>query len=145
MTKVETADLSGFPREEHYEISCQKLLWTGINYLSKVDNAKDLFHGISTMSLRAKRDNEDMAGIPLKKGDEVKLFGILTTPASLKEMEKEMGKAVNNDWTGAQHQVVILHLEKIAKHGLEWWIKELRETDENRIYEIDLDNLLKKP
>ena len=141
---VQTADISGFPRDEHYEQTCQRLLWTGIKYLSKIDD-QDIFRGLQKMNLKALEDTSFFGEIPVKKGDTIQFVGVLSTPESLKEMENEMSKAVKGDWTGAQHETVIIHLEKISKHGLKWWIQELRETQDDRIYEIDLDELFKKP
>lgn len=137
--KVKTADISGMGG--HYETTCQKLLWTGIKYLSKIDNAKDLFKGSHALNLKALEDTSFFGEIPAKKGDTIQLSGVLITPDSLREMEKEMSKAVDGDWTGSQHETIIGHLEKIAEHGFDWWLNELGKDDPGRIYSIDLEEL----
>ncbi len=137
--KVKTIDITGFPLDEHYEITCQKLLWTGIKYLSKIDNQDDIFKGTHGLNFKAIQ-NTSFFGESVKKGDTIQLHGVLETPDSLKEMEKEMSKAVNGDWTGMQHEAVIEHLRRIAKHGYDWWIDQFKDQT-NRIYEIDLDKL----
>lgn len=136
---VKTIEISGMGG--HYEETCQKLLWTGIKYLSKVDNAKDLFRGSHGINLQALQDTSLFGEIPVKKGETIKFHGILETPESLKEMEEAMSKAVKGDWTGMQHQTVIGHLEKIAEHGYEWWLDQFKD-EPKRIKEIDIDKLL---
>ena len=135
--KVKTIDLSGMGG--HYELTMQRLLWTGIKYLSKIDNQDDIFKGTHGLNLKAIQ-NTSFFGEPVAKGDTVTLVGVLETPESLREMEKEMSKAVKGDWTGMQHQTVIGHLEQIAKHGYDWWIDQFK-NEPKRITEIDLDKL----
>lgn len=137
--KVTTADISGMSGV--YEESCQKLLWTGIKYLSKIDNAFDLFKGSHGLNYKALGNTSLFGEIPMKKNDIVQIHGVLITPESLREMENEMSKAVNGDWSGMQHETVIGHLEKIAEHGLEWWLNDLGKDDPSRLYTIDLEEL----
>jgi len=137
---MKTADISGMGG--YYEESCQKLLWTGIKYLAKVDNAKDLFRGLHGLNFKALEDTSFFGEIPVKMGDTLQIHGVLITPDSLKEMEDLMSKAVNGDWTGMQHETVIGHLEKIAENGYDWWLNELGKDNPNRLYEIDVEKLL---
>lgn len=123
----------------HYELSCQRLLWTGIKYLAKIDNQDDIFKGTHGLNLKAIQDTS-FFGEPVEKGDTVKIYGILETPESCREMEKEMSKAVKGDWTGAQHQAVMGHLQQIAKHGYDWWIGQFKD-EPKRIYDVDLNKL----
>lgn len=138
---MKTVDISGAGMGEHYERTCQKLLWAGIKYLSRVDNAKDLFKGTGKLNYKALEDTSFFGEIPLKKGDTLEISGILVTPPTLKEMENEMSKAVDGDWTGMQHETVIGHLQKIAEFGYEWWLNEFKDQP-HRIYEIDVNELL---
>lgn len=135
---MKTIDISGMG--EHYESSCQKLLWTGIRYLTKIDNPFELFKGSHSINLKALKDTS-MFGEPVKRGDSIQIQGVLVTPPSLKEMEEAMSKSVNGDWTGMQHQTVIGHLEKIAEHGYEWWLEQFKNKPD-RYYEIDVNELL---
>lgn len=136
---MKTVNLSGMG--DHYEKTMQKLLWTGIRYLSKVDNAEDLFRGTHELNLKATHDTSFFGEIPVKKGDTVSLIGVLATPESLKELEELMSVAVNKDWTGMQHATVMGHLEQIAKHGYQWWIDQFKD-EPHRIYEVDVEKLL---
>lgn len=137
--KVKTIDISGMGG--YYENTCQKLLWTGINYLSKFEDPEKLFKGSHKLNLKALENTSFFGEIPMKKGDTLQIHGVLVTPESLREMEEEMSKAVNGDWTGMQHETVIGHLKKIAEHGYEWWFNQFKDQPE-RTYEIDLNELL---
>jgi hypothetical protein len=107
---VKTWDISGFDRSEkgglHYENSCQKLLWTGVKYMQEIHEPQTFFSGMTSSP---------------------NIFGVLSTPERMKELEELMSKAVNGDWTGAQHQIVFGHLEYIGKHGYENWFNYMKE------------------
>ena len=136
MTKtIEISGMGGY-----YEDTCQRLLWTGIIYLSKIDNPKDLFRGSHKLNFKVLEDTSFFGEIPVKKGEEIHIHGVLVTPPSLKEMEDAMSKAVKGDWTGMQHETVIGHLEKIAEHGYKWWLKQFK-NEPHRIKDIDLKKL----
>lgn len=136
---MKTIDISGMGG--HYELTCQKLLWTGIKYLAKIDNQVDIFRGTHGINFKAIQDTSFFGEIPVKKGETIEIHGVLETPESLKEMEKEMSKAVDGDWTGMQHETVIGHLQKIAENGYDWWLEQFKDQPK-RIYEIDVQKLL---
>ena len=136
---VKTWVLSGMPFG--YEEGCQKMLWTGIKYLSKIDNAKDIFRGMHETILKANKDANLFGVIPVKKGEIIDCYGILNTPESCMELESEMMKAVN-DCTGAMHQCVMGHLRFIAEHGLEKWHQELKDArKDDQPLQFDLDTM----
>ena len=122
--QVETIDISGFvkpPRAVGYEGVCQKMLWTGIMYLSKVDTPEEILKGM----------------IEYKN-----VYGICVLPESAKELEDAVMKAVP-DCSGAQHQAVMSHLRRIAKTGLKKFIDEAKKRKHN-VYKIDLESVMKK-
>ena len=131
--KVKTVDISGFRGHQinnknpfynkkftgnDYENTCQRALWAGIKYLSKVDHPDKILDKSSHFS---------------------NVYGLLFTPESAKELEKEWEK-MNLGWTGLQHECVIGHLQFIAKNGVKKWLDEFK-NEKNRIFEIDLDDL----
>ena len=128
MSKVKTIDVSGFeqpPQAKGYERVCQQALWLGIQYLAKCDRPQDILAKTSGFKY---------------------VYGICETPESAKELEtiwSKWDKEVWHGWTGAQHQAVVGHLFQIAKHGLTWWLDQFKD-EPNRIYEVDLEELLKK-
>jgi len=123
---VKTWDISGFTKTKtsggnHYENTCQKLLWTGIKYLHSIHDPKSFFAG--THSLK-------------------NVYGLTFTPERLKELENLMSKAVDGDWTGAQHQAVIGHLRFIAENGYKKWFAELKQDRKpEQCLEFDLDKM----
>lgn len=122
---VETWEISGFGLNG-YENACQKMLWTGIKYLSKLDCPLEIFKGTHETKLRATKDTKLFGAVEVKQGETINLVGILNTPESCRELEAEMMKSVDNDCTGAMHQYVMGHLKYIAEHGLQGWHKELQ-------------------
>lgn len=106
-----------------YEAVCQRALWEGILYFSKIDNPDKI----------------------LDKTLEFKhIYGIAETPESAKELEtiwSKLDKKVFHGWSGAQHQAVVGHLRFIGKNGIDKWLKEFEKTPD-RIFEINLEKLL---
>ncbi len=95
----ETVDISGM--SGGYEVACQRMLRSGINYLKD----KPDFHF----------DYEGFKNV----------YGMCFTETPWgKDLDKVLMKAVNDDCTGAMHQAVIGHLSQIHKHGLEWWLNQ---------------------
>ena len=143
--KQKTVDISGFGRPGDkawgYEEACQKMLWTGIRYLSKLDVPLDIFKGTHDTKLKASKDTKLFGAVDVKAGDTIELIGILNTPDSCRELEKEMSDAVNSDVTGAMHQYVMGHLRYIAEHGVTGWLDSFKD-DKDRTYEIDVDEML---
>lgn len=139
MNLVKTWEISGMP--DGYEEGCQKMLWTGIKYLSRIDNAEEIFKGMYEPVMKAKKDTKLFGVIDVKAGETVELVGVLDTPESCRELESEMMKATPG-CSGAMHQFVMGHLRYIAEHGLQGWHKELKEArkDENP-YDFDLDTM----
>jgi hypothetical protein len=126
-TIVKTVDLSGFekpPKAVGYEGACQKMLWSGIKYLSKTDTPEELFKGMNVI------DNE-----------RISVFGICTLGENAKELEKAVTSSIDG-CSGAQHHAVMGHLKLIAQKGVLGWLNEFKDTD--RIFEIDLDSLMTK-
>lgn len=118
--KVKTVDMTGFGKSSGYEAVCQKALWAGIQYLTKVDRPDKILD---------------------KTVEFTNIYGICETPESAKELEaiwSKMDKEVFQGWTGAQHQAVVGHLRFIAKNGLQGWLDEFK-NEPNRIFEFDLD------
>jgi len=133
---VKTWDISGMG--DGYEEACQKMLWTGIQYLSKIDNPERLLQG--THGMKAKAGKGNMLGI--QEGETVEFYGICYTPESFKECEDAMMKAVNNDCTGAMYQCVVGHLKFIAKNGLQKWHEELKQgRKDEQALEFDLTTM----
>ena len=120
MNIVDTWEISGFGGG--YENACQRMLWTGIKYLSKIDNPEKLLQGTHGLQGKAAKDNI----LEIEEGTQIQFYGICYTPESFKECEAEMMKAVNNDCTGAMHQAVVGHLRFISKNGLQKWHEELK-------------------
>lgn len=126
-----------------YEDACQKMLWTGIKYLSRIDNAIEIFRGTHETIMKAKQDTKLFGMIDVKAGDTVNFVGILDTPESCRELESEMMREVK-DCSGAMHQFVMQHLRYIAEHGLQGWHKELKKSRKGEEpYDFDLDTMTK--
>ncbi len=119
MSSVKTWDISG--TGGGYEEACQKMLWTGIKYLSKVDQPEQILKGRSEYK---------------------HIYGIVELPESFDECKEEMYKAVNNDCTGAMMQAVTGHLKFIATNGFKKWHEELKtgRKDEQAL-DFDLDSM----
>lgn len=116
---VKTWDISGMGG--HYEETCQKLFWTGVKYLQEIHDPKTFFKGMNSFK---------------------NIVGILITPERMKELEEQMSKAVDGDWTGAQHETVIGHLRFIAENGYQKWFAELEEVRKpEQCYDFDLDSM----
>ena len=125
---VKTVDMSGFEEMGDkigygYEAVCQRALWEGIKYLTKCDRPEDILKGTAGFK---------------------NVYGICETPESAKELEtvwSKLDKEVFHGWTGAQHQVVVGHLQYISKNGIEKWIAEFK-NEPDRIFDIDLTKLM---
>lgn len=121
--------MSGFEKKGDkigygYEAVCQRALWEGIQYLAKCDKPEQILDKTSSFK---------------------NVYGICQTPESAKELEElwsKLDKEVFKGWTGAQHQVVVGHLQYIAKNGIKKWLDEFK-NEPDRIFEIDLDKLFK--
>jgi len=126
-----------------YENDCQKMLWTGIQYLSKVDQPEKLLQGTHGISAVAGKNN--MLG--LEEGTPVVFYGICFTPESFKECSDLIHK-VAPGCTGAMYQAVVGHLRFIAKNGLQKWHEELkayREKEQPLDFDLDTLTLLNIP
>jgi hypothetical protein len=96
-------DLSGFGQDSGYENACQKMLQKGYEWLQEHPNA----------ILTAKSYKNVYGIFDPESVDAKKLSGII-----VKEVP---------DCSGAMHQMVMLHLFYIHQHGVDKWIKDVRE------------------
>lgn len=116
---VKTWDISGMGGG--YENACQKMLWTGLNYLLKFDHPEDFLKGRSEFK---------------------HIYGIVNLPFAFDECKEEMLKAVNNDCTGAMMQVVTGHLKYITHNGFDKWHEEMKAGRKNEEpLDFDLENM----
>ena len=85
-----------------YEVTCQKMLQRGFEWLSK------------------NKDNSDLKGHSYKG-----VYGIFEADSkSAKELSDIITK--DTDCTGAMHQVVMSHLFYIAENGVDKWALEVK-------------------
>ena len=97
----ETISVSGFGGD--YERACQLMIQAGVKFLDENE-----FHF----------DYQTISGV----------YGLCFSDAPWsKDLEKVLLEAVDGDCTGAMHQCVIGHLQKIKEHGYEWWVNHFPE------------------
>jgi len=97
--QFETISLSGFG--SGYERVCQMMLRAGIKFLDENE-----FHF----------DYQTIKGV----------YGVCFSDAPWsKKLDEVLLAAADGDCTGAMHQCVIGHLQKIKEHGYVWWLNNV--------------------
>lgn len=96
--------ISGFGVNSGYELTCQKMVIAGMEWLDNNTGDKPEFHGYQGVYGIIQEDNE-----------------------AAKSLSKAVVEAADNDCTGAMHQASITHALKAHELGWEEYLRQLAE------------------
>lgn len=100
--------ISGFGVGSEYEIACQKMVISGMEWLDKHKEANPTFEEYKNVYGLTANENQDM-----------------------KEMQSFMNKAIDDEASGAMMQACTNHVLYAKKHGWEKYLEEIQKTEEN--------------
>ena len=100
--------ISGFGVGSEYELACQKMVVSGMEWLDRHKEANPTFKEYKNVYGLTANENQDM-----------------------KEMQSFMNKAIDDEASGAMMQACTKHVLYAKKHGWEKYLEEIQKTEEN--------------